>query len=186
MLDLSQTYEGRVVAYPETGVSNGGVRVLIYGVTDGFKDSDQPIAYPRLTRTESVPVIGDYVQVSFPQGDFAFMTYDAGTNFGYRMSREYVAGYPNTVHVDAGISHVYDRTNGVYEEADPVSAYNRRVDATGVTDVTAPIGYSVVSGEETSSSRVVTEDSVNIMTGRPISQGSNFYKVPTFTRLETL
>lgn len=182
MIDTRRIYDAVVVDNVNDNTNSGAIRVNILGITDTFKENTLPWAYPVVGLVNKVPTKGTFVTIRFRQDDMMFLEYMPSTSLGGYLAPEYVENYPNVAVFDMGIVNTYDKSTNEFTERNDSTSYNRTVTSNGATEVSTPQGFSIVDGEEILAGRVVTEDTVNLMTGRPIKQGSEFYKIPTFNR----
>lgn len=181
MQNLYEQFTGIVVQHKDQDPgSAGAVRVKLLGYTDDLDDADQPWAYPVNATIEKTPKPGTYVDVRCTNGDRAFLRYHQGTGLDAWHSEEFRDGFPNMTVVDNGIYVLYDEKSHVTRERDMNTGYERRISQDGVTDITAPVGYSISGREQVPSSPVITAAAVNICTGKPIGQGSEFYSIPDY------
>lgn len=174
--------DGIVVGKTNDPSASGSVRVKLLGFTDELDDNQQPWATPVVSSISNVPEIGTYVKVVVGNyGDPLFLQYIAqGTTPESYIPSEYIENYPNTVVSNMGIRYLYNKSLNITDETDITTGYNRNIDATGKTTITTPKSYSIESKDRVDASPVLTSDSVNLCTGRPVGQGSDYLSIPTF------
>jgi hypothetical protein len=175
-------YYDAIVVSSDSDSSDARVRVKILGLTDSLPDIDQPWAVPSGGSTSNTPQEGTYLKVVIDEADKLLIEYflvGPGTNTF--LSDEYLSDSENLEVTDLGAVFIYNRSNASFTEYMRASQYKRVVTDSGDTEISTPYGYSYNSKQESiPNTGVVTEDCVNLMTGRPIGQGSRTYKVPTF------
>lgn len=165
----------------------GSVRAKIIGLTDELDDNQQPWVQPAVNKTAKVPTVGTYLKVYFKNAqDQAFPVYLLqGISDGNYLPEEYRTGYPNITETDMGMFYFYNEATNEFRETDRTTAYERKVLPNGETQITTSNGYSYdTNNDRQENARVITEDMVNICTGRPIRQGTVLFKVPSFTEPE--
>lgn len=181
MHQLYEQYTGIVVASKDIDPGHSGaVRVKLLGYTDDLDDADQPWAYPINSVVEKCPKPGTYLDVRCTNGDRAFLRYQQSSGIDGLHSSNFRDGYPNTTVIDNGIVIIYDEVNHILRENDVSSGYDRTVGSDGRTEITAPMGYAYSNRDQVPASPVITSCSVNVCTGKPIGQGSEFYSIPVF------
>ena len=165
----------------------GAVRARIIGLTDELEDNQQPWVQPAVNKVAKVPIVGTYLKVYFKNGqDHSFPVYlMQGISDGNFLPEEYRSDYPNITETDMGMFYFYNEATNEFRENDRTTAYERKVLPNGETQITTSNGYSYDSNNDRQeNARVVTEDMVNICTGRPIRQGTSLFKVPSFEEPE--
>lgn len=176
-------YDGVVVYSADNDrYSGGSVRAIIYGWSDSLPDYQQPWVSPVGGTTQKVPAIGTPLKIYFEDNDPAMPMYLVqGVESNSFLHDTYRNEYPNTTVTDMGeILTRSNKSTHEFVEENIQTGYSRLVDSKQKTEIQTTNGFSTIDNERATNSRVVTEDTVNVMTGRPIRQGSEFYKVPTF------
>jgi hypothetical protein len=176
-----ERFTGIVVAAKNTPVNHpGAVRVKLIGYTDDLEDDMQPWVYPMRSVCEKSPEPGTYVEVVCTSADRSFLRYIPGTSLGGYLSPEFRDAHPNMVVTEIGHVMLYDRAERAITETDPNTGYERKVDEFGRTTLSAPAGYSISDRSSVPHAPVLTADSINLMCGKPMGQGSAYMSVPTF------
>lgn len=184
----SEIYDAIVVpSVLDDPTKSGAVRARIFGSTDTLEDDEQPWVQPDIGKIAKVPPVGTYLKVYFKNGgDRSFPVYiSQAISDGNYLPDNYRDEYPNVTETDMGMRYYYNESTNEYMEYDAVTGYQRRVSPGSDTSVSTNNSFSYDNdNNRVDNARVVTEDMVNICTGRPIRQGSTMYRVPSFNEPE--
>lgn len=166
-------YYGIVVGTSVDATRCGAVQAKILGITDDWKDDLQPWVYPQLGHgMQAVPQKGQYLLVSFLDGDI-----NQGLYFGVSQGKgfypdEYRENYPDVAYAnlgELGFTYVHNRGTHVTRIRNAGNGGTVVWDQTGSIDISAE---SASSEAGQPSFGVLTEATIDVFTCRPVGDGS--------------
>lgn len=164
-------------------MKRGAVLVKVLGVTDDFKDEEQPYVYPAITNgIRQVPQKGYFLRVRFKNGDINCGKYYGMSQTSHmELPPEYVSNYPDTAVANCGedgFFYTHDRMRHVTTIVNPGNKCTCIWDAQGFftmecADAHAQAGMGGKEGKGANLQHVLTESTIDIFTCMPVGHNRN-------------
>lgn len=186
MLKASYYYDAVVVNADIDPNHAGAVRAKIIGVTDDFKDSDQPFVLPVVNSFMAVPTKGSYLRVEFDDGDINKGHYTHTSARTSILPQDYVDNYPNVAVSNLGSDSFYMVHNRQAKETTIYHDSSSKIlwDSTGALSHDSDLaygnaGYGAKQNAGTKIQPVLTAGTIDVFCCTPygLTQGSEYLSV---------
>jgi hypothetical protein len=196
MLDLSgQTFDAIVVEGNVDPGKHGGVRVKVYGLTDGIEDNKyQPVALPVVNSMTAVPTVGSIVKVYFEEGDIHQPKYTHVSTSTRPLPSDYYDDYPNISVSNMGGDEFYNVHNRSTNNTTFFHPSNSTLtwDSFGKVTHESDNGFNnsgrgAKNGQGEKIQPVLTGGTIDIFSATPFgkAQGSDYFEVTHKARRDT-